>query len=225
MTTFLLLHGGGGTRTVAGFGELLAKYGPVKLPTHPGFAGTPRPAEIDSARALAARYLAELTEDVVVIGNSLGGWIAAEMAIASTGRVRGAVLVNAVGFAIPGEPITDVAALPPGELPKYSFHKPPVLPPDAPRPQPEYAALAVYGGKTMNDPTLLDRASKIRVPVNVLWGESDRIATPAYGRAVAAAIPNATFTLLPESGHLPLLETPERALDQILAWLRARELI
>jgi pimeloyl-ACP methyl ester carboxylesterase len=225
MTTFLVLHGGGGPRTVAGFGELLAKYGPVELPTHPGFAGTPRPAEIDSARTLAARYLAELTEDVVVIGNSLGGWIAAEMAIASTGRVRGAVLVNAVGFAIPDAPITDITTLPPGELPKYSFHKPPVLPPDAPRPQPEYAALAVYGGKSMTDPTLLDRASKIRVPVNVLWGESDRIATPAYGRAVAAAIPNATFTLLPESGHLPLLETPERALDLVVAWLRANNLI
>lgn len=221
---FLLLHGGGGPGTVAAFRELLAAHGAVQCPTHPGFAGTERPAAIDSSRALARHYAGQLTDDVVVIGNSIGGWIAAELALL-TPRVRGVVLVNTVGFAVPGQPVTDVTALPPGELAKYSFHTPPVPPPHAPPPKPEYAALAVYGGKSMTDPTLLERVAGIRVPVDVLWGESDGIVTPAYGRAVAAAISNATFTLLPESGHLPLLETPQRALERILSWLRAQELL
>lgn len=213
---FLLLHGGGGPRTVARFGQMLAQHGTVKVPTHPGFAGTPRPPEIDSTRALALHYLAALDEETVVIGSSLGGWIATEMAIASTGQVRAAVLANTVGFA---GPVANVAALSPDELAAHTFHNPPVFPPGVPRPQPEYASLAVYGGKSMFDPTLIDRAREIRIPIDVLWGESDRIVTPDYGRAVAAAIPNATFTLLAESGHLPLLETPGRALAHILAWL------
>lgn len=215
MTTYLILHGGGGPRTVQPFADLLAKRSgaTVLVPTHPGFSGTPRPAHIDSVRALAAHYLEGLPPDTVVIGNSIGGWIATELAI--TGRVVAAYLVNTTGFAIPGETILDVTKLAPDELPAYSFHKPPVLPPNVPRPKPEFAALAVYAGDGGYDPTLLERARGIQIPVHVLWGESDRIVTPAYGRAVAHAIPNATFTLVPESGHLPLLETPDRIIHAL----------
>jgi pimeloyl-ACP methyl ester carboxylesterase len=54
------------------------------------------------------------------------------------------------------------------------------------------------------------------VPFHVLWGESDRIVTPDYGRAYAAAIPMATFTLLPRTGHMPQIETPEELLGTLL---------
>jgi pimeloyl-ACP methyl ester carboxylesterase len=67
----------------------------------------------------------------------------------------------------------------------------------------------------MSDPTLAGRLSDLHLPVHVLWGESDRIVTPAYGRAYAAAIPKATFTLLPRTGHLPQVETPEELLDAL----------
>jgi pimeloyl-ACP methyl ester carboxylesterase len=55
----------------------------------------------------------------------------------------------------------------------------------------------------------------VQIPVQVLWGESDRIVDPAYGKAYAAAIPGATFTLLPRTGHLPQLETPEELLEAL----------
>ncbi|MFT3695622.1 MAG: alpha/beta hydrolase [Kofleriaceae bacterium] len=213
MKTYLILHGGGGKRTVQPFADLLAQQPDtnVIVPIHPGFADTPRPAHLDSVRALAAYYLETTTPDTIVIGNSIGGWIATEMAISN--KIAAAYLVNTTGFEIPGEPITDVTKLAPGELPKYSFHKPPPPAPNPPRP--EFAALAAYAGAKGLDPTLLERAHQIRIPVHVLWGESDRIVTPAYGRAVAHAIPNATFTLIPESGHLPLLETPDRIIHAL----------
>src|SRR5580698_7733996 len=84
---FLLLHGGGGVATMTGFADLLAErtHSRVLLPTHPGFGGTARSASLANTKDLAAAYAALLDEldvsDVTVIGNSFGGWIAAELAL------------------------------------------------------------------------------------------------------------------------------------------------
>src|SRR5438046_6450995 len=81
---FLLLHGGAGPASVAGFADLLAarKHARVIMPTHPGFDATTRPETVQTIRDLAMLYAALLDEldiwDVTVIGNSIGGWIAAE---------------------------------------------------------------------------------------------------------------------------------------------------
>lgn len=68
--------------------------------------------------------------------------------------------------------------------------------------------MAVLAGRGMSDPTLLDRAATITVPTLVVFGESDRIVTPSYGRAVARAIPGAEFAEVRAAGHLPHLEAP-----------------
>jgi pimeloyl-ACP methyl ester carboxylesterase len=102
-----LLHGGGGPDTVTGFGELFAKTHDVRVivPTHPGFDGTARPEKLTSIPGLAALYVALLgqleLDDVTVIGNSIGGWIAAEMALLASPRVSGAILVDTVGIEVP----------------------------------------------------------------------------------------------------------------------------
>jgi len=221
---YLLLHGGGGPATVAGFAALLAdkKQARVIVPTHPGFQGTPRPEALASVGALARLYLDLLASldlrDVTVVGNSMGGWIAAEMALANNGRLGAIVLVNAVGVVVPEHPVADVSKLTPPELAKLSFHNPELMkpPPGAPSgPSPNIPALLAYAGLKMNDPTLLDRLAKITLPTQILWGESDRVVTPDYGRAFARAIPNARFTLLPEAGHLPQIEAPQRLLEAI----------
>jgi pimeloyl-ACP methyl ester carboxylesterase len=49
----------------------------------------------------------------------------------------------------------------------------------------------------------------------VLWGDSDRIADSDYGRTFAEAIPEAEFRLLPNTGHLPQIETPQQLLEAI----------
>lgn len=223
--SFLVLHGGGGPSTVSGFAELLAERtsGRVLAPTHPGFAGTSRPAELNSARALAAAYAAQLDEldlsDVTVLGNSFGGWLAAEIALLGSPRVSSAVIVDGIGIEVAGHPITDVRGLAPADLRKLSFHDPSRAPaPPAgggPGPSPDVAALLAYTGPSMSDPTLLERLGAINVPVHVIWGESDGIVDVDYGRAYAAAIPRATFTVLPGTGHLPQLETPAELLDAL----------
>jgi pimeloyl-ACP methyl ester carboxylesterase len=117
---FLLLHGGGGPDTVARFGDTLAaaEHVRVLVPIHPGFGGTSRPEALHSVRGLAALYVALLDQlgldDVTVIGNSIGGWIAAEIAILNSPRVSRAILIDAAGLEVPGHPVADFFSLTPG---------------------------------------------------------------------------------------------------------------
>jgi pimeloyl-ACP methyl ester carboxylesterase len=220
----LVLHGGAGPQSVAAFAQLLAEDGRnrVLVPTHPGFGGTIRPKRLDSVSGLAALYIGLLDdlglEDVTVVGNSVGGWIAAEMALLGSPRVSRMVLLDAVGIEVEGHSVADVSGLSLPEIQALSFHDParfrvdPATVPDAQKAimAANAAALTVYAGsQAMADPTLLGRLSAVAVPTLVLWGESDRIVEPAYGRAYASAIPGARFEVLAGTGHVPQMETPE----------------
>ncbi|MBO1768362.1 alpha/beta fold hydrolase [Allobranchiibius sp. GilTou38] len=223
---FLLLHGGGGPLTMTGFAHLLAErtHARVLLPTHPGFGGTARPDTLASTRDLAAAYVELIDQldlaDLTLIGNSFGGWLAAEIALLGSPRVRGIVILDGVGLQVDGHPPTDVRGLAPAELAALSFHDPAKSPaaraPGGSGPSPDIQALMAYAGEAMTDPTLGDRLADLELPVQVIWGESDGIVDPDYGRAYAAAVPGSTFTLLARTGHLPQLETPEELLDVIL---------
>ncbi|WP_431878979.1 alpha/beta fold hydrolase [Amycolatopsis sacchari] len=222
---FLLLHGGGGVTTMAGFADLLAERtrSRVLLPTHPGFGGTPKAESLTDVKALARTYVALLEEldltDVTVIGNSFGGWLAAEIALQKSPRVSAAVIIDGIGIEVDGHPPTDVSGLSPAELRAHSFHDPgkaPVPPGGGTGPSPDVRALIGYTGPAMADPALAGRLGALDIPVHVVWGESDRIVDPDYGRAYAAAIPRSTFTLIPRTGHLPQVETPEELLGALL---------
>jgi pimeloyl-ACP methyl ester carboxylesterase len=226
---FLLLHGGGGPTTVTGFAGLLATahHARVIVPAHPGFGGTPRPEALHTVAGLAGLYVALLDQldlnDVTVVGNSIGGWIAAEMALLGSPRVSGAILVNAVGIKVTGHPIADFFSLTLDQVIQLSYHDPgkfridpASLPPSAQAiAAGNRAALATYAGTAMSDPTLIERLSTLELPVQVLWGDSDQIADPDYGRAWAAAIPMARFQLLTDAGHMPQVETPDQLLQAI----------
>jgi pimeloyl-ACP methyl ester carboxylesterase len=223
----VLLHGGAGPVSVAGFADLLADATGTRVitPIHPGFGGTPRPEALTSVAGLAEVYAGLLDalelDDATVIGNSIGGWITAELAIRRPARLGRIVLVDAVGIEIDGHPVS--GDLEPAQLVARSWFDPakaPNLDPSALPPAAREvfagnrAALALYGGR-MVDPTLLGRLGGIDVPALVVWGEADRIADPETGRALAAAIPGARFELLPGTGHVPQLETPEVLLDAL----------
>lgn len=224
--TFLLLHGGGGPGTMADFAHLLAEttQARVILPTHPGFAGTQRPEQLRSTRDLAGLYVSLLdgldATDVMLVGNSFGGWLAAEIALLGSPRISSAVIVDGVGVQVSGHPPTDVRGLAPHELQKLSWHDPSKAPrPPAAGgsgPSPDLIALFAYTGTDMTDPTLGQRLGTLDRAVHLIWGESDGIVDTAFGQAFADAIPGATFTVLPGTGHLPQLETPEALLSALL---------
>jgi len=226
----LLLHGGAGPVSIAGFAQLVSDTRPITtiVPTHPGFGGTIRPHGLDSVKKLAAPYLGLLdvmdVTGATVVGSSLGGWVAAEMALSGSGRVERVVLVDAAGIVVPGHPVADVSTMDIGQIMSLSyfdagrFRVDPATITDAQRAvmAGNFAALATYsGGPVMGDPTLRDRLAGVAVATLVLWGEADRIVDPAYGRAYADAIPGARFQLLSSTGHLPQIETPGQVLDAL----------
>lgn len=226
---FLLLHGGAGPQSMTGFAQRFAGTKPVSVvaPTHPGFGGTPRPEALASVGGLAKVYIALLEElgleDVTIVGNSVGGWIAAEMLLLESPRVSGAVLVDAVGIEVLGHPVADFFALTMDEVFKLSFHDPDrfrIDPATLPAAAQEIAAgnrtaLMAYAGRSMCDPELTQRLASLEIPTLVLWGESDGVVDPDYGRAYAAAIPASSFQLLPGTGHMPQMETPDQVVQAI----------
>ncbi|MET8942146.1 alpha/beta hydrolase [Streptomyces sp. NPDC004542] len=227
---FLLLHGGGGPQTVTPFAALLAGQRPARVftPVHPGFDGTLRPEWLTDVTTLAQVYAHLLDvldlRDVCVVGNSIGGWTAAELAALGSDRISSVVLVNAVGVEVPGHPVADIFSLTPVELSRLSFHDPsksrfdPGAPTEAQRAvmAANRAALQVYSGPhAMADPTLTGRLAEVTHPTLVAWGASDRVVDAGYGRAYAGAVPGAEFRLLEGTGHLPQSETPEQLLPVV----------
>ena len=233
---FLLLHGGGGPDTMTRFGQRLAETHPARVlvPTHPGFANTSRPEELDSFRRLALLHVALLDEldlrDVTIVGNSIGGWVTVEMALLGSPRISGIVLIDAVGIEVADHPVADFFTMSYDEFLERAFRNPEAfrvdptsLPPAAQAAAAaNRSALATYTGGEMHDPTLAGRLGGLEIPTLVLWGDSDRIADPEYGRAYANSIPMARFEVLTGVGHLPQVEKPEAVLEAI--WARETDL-
>jgi pimeloyl-ACP methyl ester carboxylesterase len=201
-TGVLVLHGGGGPATVAGLAAALSRDAYVVVPTHPGFDGTPRPAGFDEVADLASAHLDLLDSlglsSVLVFGSSIGGWIAAEMAVRDNHQVIDrVVLANAAGI-------------------KLAFCKPEFRPDPAALTEAQRAGavanqrtLAVYAGEPyMHDPKLRGRLHRVEVPVLVLWGEQDGVIPLAYGRTYASAFPDSRFVPVPGTGHFPFIEDP-----------------
>jgi pimeloyl-ACP methyl ester carboxylesterase len=230
----LVLHGGGGPGTVESISTHLTETHRVLTPTHPGWNGSPRPAWLTRIGNLATAYLRVLGEldltDVLVVGSSVGGWIALELTLQDGGeRVGRLVLIDSVGVDIADQPIRDFFALDARGVADYSYHDgnrfyvdPTTLPAEqlAMRKENMSTLRLLAGDPYMHDPALLGRLGEIVTPTLVVWGESDRIVTPNYGRGLAAAIPGARYEIIREAGHLPQIEQPGatfRTIDGFLA--------
>jgi pimeloyl-ACP methyl ester carboxylesterase len=226
----LLLHGGAGPQSVTGFAERLAAATGVEVlvPVHPGFDGTARPEALTTIAGLARLYAALLEQleldGVTVVGNSIGGWIAAELALLAAPGVAGVVLVDAAGLDLPQAPIANFFGLTLDQVADLSYANPDAFRIDPAQLPPERQALMaanretlrVYGGMTMADPTLLGRLPGATTRALVVWGAADRIVPPEHGVAYAGTLPNARYVLIEDAGHLPQLETPERLRDLLV---------
>lgn len=229
---WLLLHGGAGPASLNALVQPLSSRCRVIVPTHPGFDGTPRPETLASVKALAAVYAGLLgklgLDEVVVVGNSMGGWIAAELALLAPERVKSVVLMNAVGIDPgPGKTITSPLSVPPEERAGLSFHDPekfsftPASPEALARMAENQKTLAAYSGMTFShDPGLRARLAGFRVPALVVWGVSDRIVDADYGRRLADSLPGSRFEPVAEAGHFPHVEQTARVLRLIDGFVR-----
>jgi pimeloyl-ACP methyl ester carboxylesterase len=242
--TILLVHGVNPVRPEAPFLDLLAAHGEIVAPTHPGFGNSPRPDDFDTMYDLVHLYrevLDALPGRVAMVGFSFGGWIAAEAAVGGAAKLDRLVLVDPVGIKLGGREERDIVHFfntSPAELTRRSWHDP------AKRPAGAYGlgwqatidesmsdevmtalarnwdTLCLYAWRPhMYNPQLKHWLRRISVPTLVLWGASDRIVTPDYGRAYSALIPGAHFAAIDKAGHHPELEQPRAFVEHVARFL------
>jgi pimeloyl-ACP methyl ester carboxylesterase len=229
----LFLHPGIGIDAKAPVLDRLAAGARVIAPSHPGFGRSEQPKSMTTVDDLAYFYL-DLMEaldlrNVILVGVSFGGWIAAEIAIKSTARIGHLVLADALGIKVGDRETRDIAdifAMTEAQLNDLAYFDPAAQKRDYPA-MPEAdlivvarnrEAMARYGWSPyMHDPKLKGRLHRIRIPTLVPWGAADRIAAPDYGRAYAAAIPGARFALIERAGHFPHIEAPDAFARLVLA--------
>ena len=228
----LLLHGEDSLDPQVPFLNILASCGLVFAPSHPGFGHSLEIDYIDTVDDLSYLYLdflaARNLEDVIVIGLSLGGWIAAEMAVKSTERIAKLVLVAPVGIKIGDREtrdIPDIFALSANEVARLKYHDPTFATVDYSKlSDDQLTALARNREATVlyawepyfHNPKLRRRLRRIDVPTLLLWGANDHFVTPGYyGAAYRDAIPGARLEAIDHAGHLPHVEQPEALVEKI----------
>ena len=221
----LLLHPAIGIKPTDQVISRLAQSFTVIAPAHPGFGRSDLPRGMTTVDDLAYFYLDFMDaldlQDLVVAGISFGGWIAAEIAIKSTGRISHLVLADAVGIKLGDREhrdIVDIFTTKQSEVDQLAYHDANIAAVDHGAITDDEAQIMFRNRETtalfawspyMFDPKLAGRLHRIRVPTLVLWGESDRITLPDYGRAYAGLIAGAHFELIEEAGHYPHLERPD----------------
>jgi pimeloyl-ACP methyl ester carboxylesterase len=235
----LWLHGEEGLAPRATVLEGLGAHGHVLAPSHPGFGHSPDADEIDTVDDLSYLYLDLLAardlRDVVVVGASLGGWIAAEMAVKCADGLAGLVLVAPLGIKVGDREtrdIPDIFALHPDEVRRLTYRDPARAAVDTTALSDDELtvmarnreATAQYAWEPyFHNPKLRRRLHRIGVPTLLLWGADDRFVTAEYyGAAYSAAIPGARLETIEGAGHFPHLEQPAALVERVGRFLAER---
>ena len=224
----------------AAFAALADRY-EVIAPAHPGFPGSGGLDRIDGIQDLVLHYVEMLDglglRSVHLVGSSLGGWIAAEIASLYPERAGSLVLAGAAGLWLDEAPMREVFGIPPGELAERLFHdqQHPIaqmlhaagettwaVPPDD-------VLLAFYESAAatariawnpyFHNPSLPGRLGRIGAPTLILWGGGDQLIPLAHGERYRDLIRGAELRTIPACGHLPAIERPEAFAAEVVAFL------
>jgi pimeloyl-ACP methyl ester carboxylesterase len=215
----------------------LAQNHTLHIPIHPGFGSLPRVEWVSNIRDLAGFYSRALRDiglaPVDVIGVSLGGWIAAEMAATYADQFRRMVLVAPTGIRPPDGEIMDMFMVTARTYLNASVH-------DSEN-TPEFSTL--YGGEStpeqfeawedarsessrltwkpyMHNPSLgplLEGVSGL--PTLVIWGKEDKIVPLSAGRIYNKSIAGSELAVLEKCGHRPEIEKSQEFIDLVQNFL------
>ncbi len=233
----LFLHGANGFAPGHPYVAPLSAQHRLIAPSHPGFGRSSLPDWIDAVDDIAYVHLELLDRlglaRVDVIGCSLGGWIAAELATKSPGSVRRMVLVGPVGVKtgpVDRLDVPDIFARPQSELERLLFHDPERMRTDPATLTDEQLAIMVRNRETlalltwepyMHNPKLRHRLHRVTAPTLFLRGESDGLVSADYLAAYARLLPDAHTGTIAQAGHAPHVEQPDAFVRLALAFLDA----
>ncbi|MFP6699692.1 MAG: alpha/beta fold hydrolase [Alphaproteobacteria bacterium] len=239
-TPLVFLHGAGGLMPDDRFFQALAGQFHVHAPLLPGYGGSEGEDELKDMLDTTLH-----TGDVIdalgltgaaLVGHSMGGMIAAELAALAPNDVSRLALIAPAGLWLDDHPVEDLFAKLPFELPELLFHDvalgESLLTAGLDLEDPAFLSEFLIGnarrlgmaGKLLfpiPDRGLSRRLHRIKARTLILWGASDRLISPVYGDAFAAAIPNSELEIVAEAGHLVTMEKPGRVVDAIATLVNA----
>ena len=234
----IFLHGAGGIEQWLPFFDLLAARHTVMVPEHPGFGGSDNPAFIRNVGDVAMYYL-DFLDDLVgssgggeihLVGQSLGGWIAAELATRNCSHLKSLALLAPAGIRVKGFPSGDNFIWSPEEAARNLVH------------DQAYAQLAIAAAAAASDaqadhalvnryaaarlaweprwfnPALERWLHRIRAPTLVLWGAEDKLLPACYAEVWRAEVPGVKVEIIQACGHLMHVEKAEVVANRILAF-------
>jgi pimeloyl-ACP methyl ester carboxylesterase len=228
----VFLHGAAGGGIWHPFLDRLATRFDVIAPEHPGYGRSDTPPWLDNIADVAYFYLDFLKalelERVHLVGLSVGGWIAAEIGVRSTARLKTLTLVSAAGLHLKNVPQSDAFLMNEEQALRSVFHDPAIADRLLTQPvSPEQADIALKNRFTTAklvwqprayNPHLYKWLHRIDVPTLILWGSSDRLFPPAYAEEFHRLIPGSRMTVFPACGHLPNIEKPDEFVSAITSF-------
>ncbi|HZB31974.1 MAG TPA: alpha/beta fold hydrolase [Streptosporangiaceae bacterium] len=233
----LYLHGSGDLGTWQPALAELAQTHRVYRPDHPGFGASDDKDGIDSVHDLAFFYLDLLDEieapEAVVVGSSLGGWIAADLATIEPRRVSRLALVDACGVRADDVATPDMFVHSPVELAALIYNDRDLKAAAVRRARAmehdpglferylrnQIATAHLGWNPYLHDPKLPTRLHRIIAPTLIMWGAEDHLLPVGYARRWAELLPKAETAIIDDAGHLPLVERPAAALDILRTFL------
>jgi pimeloyl-ACP methyl ester carboxylesterase len=216
----LFLHGAG---TASGFDFALAwaDHFQVLIPYHPGFGESADDPRVREMHDYVLHYLELLDQiglaQVSLVGQSLGGWLAARFAIEHGHRVRRLVLCCPAGLRVPEHPTLDIFGLPPEQLLPRMIANQDLLQRRLSQAPSVEAVVAQYREQTSLARVMWERPydlslerwlHRASMPSLLVWGASDRVVPVEQAQVWAQRLPNARPEVLPGTGHLVFHEAP-----------------
>jgi pimeloyl-ACP methyl ester carboxylesterase len=223
----LFLHGAGGAGIWLPFMAALSERYEVIVPDHPGFGRSDKPDWLDELSDLAYFYLDFIEalglDRIHLVGNSLGGWIAAELAVRSTQRLQTLTLIAAAGIHVNGVPKGDLFLWPPEQRARNMFVDQRFAEERlAQLMTEEQADIALKNELATADlawqprfhhPQLRKWLHRIDLPTLIVWGDADKVFPAPYGEEYQRLIEGSRLEVLPACGHLPHVEKADAFVD------------
>ena len=218
--TLLFLHGAGGIPGWMPFLDTLSDSFDVVAPDHPTFGLSDDAEWLSDMGDMAYFYLDFIKqlglENIHVVGQSLGGWIALEVAVRSTQSISSLTLVGSAGIRVKGMPAADIFMMDPEELANALLVDQDIIKSMLSMERTEAEEDIEIRNKVSTarmgwqprlfNPSLRKWLHRIDVPTHVIWGDRDQIIPPAYAEEFKSLIAGASVTMLENCGHLPQVE-------------------
>lgn len=221
--TMVYLHGADGAAQIAPFMNKLAERYDLLIPEHPGYGQSDETPWLENIHDLAYFYL-DLFDHlelgpVHLVGSSIGGWLAMEIAVRSPQRIRSMTLVGPAGIRVPGVQPGDIFLWSHEQLVRNLFYDPaladrvlslPVAEADQDiRLKNRHTTALLAWEPRLHDPHLHKWLHRADMPVRIVWGAQDKVMPLACGERLAQLMPHARLQVIDQCGHLPQIEYPD----------------